>query len=334
MNYGFSKLEDAVRNTFSKQIILVIGDLMVDEYVTGQVSRISPEAPVPVLRYGKKSMEAGGASNVANNVHALGAGVAVSGLSADDFAGRWLRKHLYDMGIDVSGIIAEKNRDTIVKTRFATKGQQLLRVDNEITEEINANSRNAILAYLKEHISNFSAVILSDYKKGVLNSGEFVAEIIRICNENNVLVSVDSKSRNIEAFCGADFVKPNNLELAEAVGFAIKDEDSLNRAGEEYLIRSGAKALVVTKGAKGISLFRTNQDRRDFPAAEVQVYDVTGAGDTVISTITLGLASGLEISDAIILANLAAGKVISSVGTATIKNDELLQDVVRKKSSP
>ena len=234
----------------------------------------------------------------------------------------------------MSGIMAEKNRDTIVKTRFATKGQQLLRVDNEITEEINANSRNAILAYLKEHISNFSAVILSDYKKGVLNSGEFVAEIIRICNETNVLVSVASKSRNIEAFCGADFVKPNNLELAEAVGFAIKDEDSLNRAGEEYLIRSGAKALVVTKGAKGISLFRTNQDRRDFPAAEVQVYDVTGAGDTVISTITLGLASGLEISDAIILANLAAGKVISSVGTATIKNDELLQDVVRKKSSP
>ena len=268
MNYGFSKLEDAVRNTFSKQIILVIGDLMVDEYVTGQVSRISPEAPVPVLRYSKKSMEAGGASNVANNVHALGAGVAVSGLAADDFAGRWLRKHLYDMGIDVSGIIAEKNRDTIVKTRFATKGQQLLRVDNEITEEINANSRNTILAYLKEHISNFSAVILSDYQKGVLNSGEFVAEIIRICNENNVLVSVDSKSRNIEAFCGADFVKPNNLELAEAVGFAIKDEDSLNRAGEGYFIRSGAKALVVTKGAKGISLFRKNHERLDFSALE------------------------------------------------------------------
>ena len=124
------------------------------------------------------------------------------------------------------------------------------------------------------------------------------------------------------------------MELAEAVGFAIKDEDSLNRAGEEYLLRSGAKALVVTKGAKGISLFRRQQARLDFPAAEVQVYDVTGAGDTVISTITLGLASGLEFSDAIVLANLAAGKVISSVGTATIKNDELLQDVVRKKSSP
>ena len=135
----------------------------------------------------------------------------------------------------------------------------------------------------------------------------------------------------IEAFYGADFVKPNNLELAEAVGFAIKDEDSLNRAGEEYLIRSGAKALVVTRGAKGTSVFRTNQDRRDFPAAEVQVYDVTGAGDTVISTITLGLASGLEISDAIILANLAAGKVISSVGTAAIKQDELVKAIMREK---
>lgn len=301
MNYDFSKLEDAVRNKFSKQNILVIGDLMVDEYVTGQVSRISPEAPVPVLRYGKKSMEAGGVSNVANNVHALGAGVAVSGLAADDFAGRWLRKHLYDMGIDVSGIIAEKNRDTIVKTRFATKGQQLLRVDNEITEEINANSRNAILAYLKEHISNLSAVILSDYKKGVLNSSEFVAKIIKICNENNVLVSVDSKSRNIEAFYGADFVKPNNLELAEVIGFPIKDEEDLNQAGEDYLVRSGVKALVVTKGAKGISLFRKNHERLDFSAVEVQVYDVTGTGDTVISTIPLGLASGLDFSDAAVL---------------------------------
>lgn len=331
MSNIFSRLEDAIRNKFSKQNILVIGDLMVDEYVTGQVLRISPEAPVPVLRYRKKSMEAGGASNVANNVHALGARVAVAGLAADDFAGRWLRKHLYEMGIDISGIIAEQNRATIVKTRFATKGQQLLRVDNELTEEININSRNAILAYLKEHISRFSAVILSDYKKGVLSSGEFVEKITRICNENNVLISVDSKSRNIEAFKGADFVKPNNLELAEAVGFPIKDEEALNRAGEDYLLRSGAKALVVTKGAKGISLFRKNQGRLDFPAAEVQVYDVTGAGDTVISTITLGLASGLEFSDAIVLANLAAGKVISSVGTAIIKNDELLKDVMREK---
>lgn len=324
-----SNLESIIKNNFTEQNILVIGDLMVDEYVTGQVSRISPEAPVPVLRYSKKSMEAGGASNVASNVHALGAKVAVSGLAADDFAGRWLRKHLYGMGIDVSGIIVEQNRDTIVKTRFATKGQQLLRVDNEIIKEINICSRSAILSYLKERISGISAVILSDYKKGVLNSGEFVAEIIKICNENNVLISVDSKSRNIEAFKGADFVKPNNLELAEAVGFSINDEEALNRAGEEYLARSGAKALVVTKGAKGISLFRKNQERLDFPAVEVQVYDVTGAGDTVISTITLGLASGLDFSDAIILANLAAGKVISSVGTATIKNNELLEDIER-----
>lgn len=203
-----------------------------------------------------------------------------------------------------------------------------MRVDNEITEEINVNSRSDILAYLKAHILVFSAVILSDYKKGVLNSGEFVAEIIRICNENNVLISVDSKSRNIEAFKGADFVKPNNLELAEAVGFAIKDEDSLNRAGEEYLLRSGAKALVVTKGAKEISLFRRQQARLDFPAAEVQVYDVTGAGDTVISTITLRVASGLDFSDAIVLANLAAGKVISSMGTAAIKQDELIKAIV------
>ena len=142
---------------------------------------------------------------------------------------------------------------------------------------------------------------------------------------------MDSKSRNIEAFKGADFVKPNNLELTEAVGFPIKDEESLNKAGEDYLVRSGAKALVVTKGAKGISLFRKNHERLDFSAEEVQVYDVTGAGDTVISTITLGLASGLDFSDAIMLANLAAGKVISLVGTSTIKNNELLQDVVRKK---
>jgi len=316
-----------VQQEFKKKKVLVSCDLMVDEYVTGKVKRISPEAPVPVLNFKEKRLEVGGASNVANNLQALGAQVYVAGVAAEDEAGVWLRSRLASQGMHTEGIVPESNRPTSVKTRFATKGQQLLRMDNEVLGCIAEETQNQIIHYLKAHIQELDAVVLPDYKKGVLDSGSFVSEIIRICNEANTLVAVDSKSRNIEAFKNADFVKPNNLELEEAVGIKILDEDSLDEAGKAYLSKSGARRLVVTRGAAGISVFLPEQKRKDFASKAAQVFDVTGAGDTVISTLTLGMVSGLSMDEAVVLANLAASVVISKVGTVPIMNEELVRRI-------
>lgn len=317
---------ETIKSEFSKKNVLVLGDLMVDEYIVGSVSRISPEAPVPVLNFKNKSMKAGGACNVAANLRSLGANVFIAGIAAFDGVGIWLRDSLKKSGIETEGIVAE-NRPTIVKTRFATKNQQLLRMDNEITGVISDESAKNLLSYLEKNISNFNAVVLSDYSKGVLEDGNFVSAVIEICNKNGVFCSIDSKSRNLAPFKNADFVKPNNLELESAVGIKITDNESLDKAGKTYLEKSGARSLLVTRGADGISLFVPDEKRKDFPSKAVEVFDVTGAGDTVISTVTLAKISGLSIDESIRLANYAASVVISKVGTATVSQNELIKRI-------
>lgn len=324
------QFENKVNNEFPKKRVMVIGDLMVDEYIIGKVKRISPEAPVPVLNYKQSRREAGGASNVAHNLKNLGAKVSVIGVVGNDEAGKWLRKHLQEKGIEVKGIFLDESRPTSVKTRFATKGQQLFRVDNELSDSILSNMQEKIMNYLADELNDCDAVILSDYKKGVLNSEIFVKRLIQLCNQNSVLIAVDSKSRDIEAFKNADFVKPNNLELEEAVNIKITDMESLDCAGKAYLDISKAKALIVTRGAAGISVFLPQEERRDYVAQEAQVFDVTGAGDTVISTIALGMTSGLSIGDAVKLANYAASVVISKVGTSAVTAQELLERINEK----
>lgn len=325
----YVKIMEKLDHDFSQKKIMVIGDLMVDEYVTGEVSRISPEAPVPVLLYKEKKMVAGGAANVAANLNALGAAVKMVGIAANDIPGNWLRKSLESIGIDVTGIISIQDRPTVTKTRFSTNGQQLIRVDNEISDSINDDIQKRIIKYIQSNVGLLDGIVLSDYRKGLFSNSYFIQNIIDICNKNNIFVSIDSKSREIEAFKGADLVKPNNLELSAAIGIKIKDDESLEKAGRKYLQCSKTKALLVTRGAKGISLFREGIPREDYPSVEVQVYDVTGAGDTVISTVTLGILSGLCYSEAIVLANIAAGIVISSVGTAAVNINILHNNIMQ-----
>lgn len=324
------RLAGAVRTEFEKKRILVLGDLMVDEYILGKVGRISPEAPVPVLNYRGTERSAGGASNVALNMHAMGGKLSMAGVAGLDDGGIWLREFLRAASIDTEGIVAEENRMTTVKTRFATKVQQLLRVDREDSSPIQEITQTRMLDYMMRHISEWDAVVLSDYCKGVFENPDFVRKIIRMCNENHVIVTIDSKSRHIDAFENADFVKPNNLELENAVNIEINDTESLDRAGKAYLERSKAKSIIVTRGADGISIFERGSGRRDYASKAVQVFDVTGAGDTVISTITLGLASGLALDDAVVLANIAAGVVIGKRGTAVVTKEELLERLYEK----
>lgn len=318
---------DMLSDKIKTKTVLVLGDLMVDEYIIGSVHRISPEAPVPVLNYKERNSKAGGAANVAFNLNALGAKVIVAGVAAMDNCGVWLRTYLSDNNLDCSCIIEEEGRLTTVKTRFATKGQQLFRMDQENSDVITEETQRNLLFMISSRIHEIDGIVLSDYKKGVFNNPEFVKQIIQLANQHDVLVAIDSKSRNIQAFANVDFVKPNNLELEEAVGVRIVDDESLEKAGRIYLEKSGAKALVVTRGSKGISLFRKDCERKDFPAESVQVFDVTGAGDTVISTIALSMICGLGIEESIQLANLAAGIVISKMGTVPVHNKELLECV-------
>ncbi len=324
------RLVRAVQTGFAKQRILVLGDLMVDEYILGKVGRISPEAPVPVLNYRGTERSAGGASNVALNMHAMGGKLSMAGVAGLDDSGIWLREFLSAAAIDTEGIVAEDDRMTTVKTRFATKVQQLLRVDREDSRPIKERTQAQILDHMTRHISEWDAVVLSDYCKGVFENPDFVRRIIRICNDNHVIVTIDSKSRHIDAFENADFVKPNNLELENAVNIEISDLESLDRAGKVYLERSRAKSIIVTRGAEGISIFERGSRRRDYASKAVQVFDVTGAGDTVISTVTLGLASGLSLDDAVVLANIAAGVVIGKRGTAVVTKEELLERLYEK----
>lgn len=321
------KQERMIREDFRRLNVLIIGDVMVDEYVTGKVSRISPEAPIPVLNFKAVERIAGGASNVAYNVAELGGRVAMLGVLGDDAAGKWLLEHLQSRQIKTDGLVVETGRPTTIKRRFATKSQQLLRVDMENTEPIKAAAREKLLSMLEQAADSADAVILSDYQKGVLASADFVKQIIAVCKAHQLIVTVDSKSSEIAAFQHASFVKPNNLELEAAVGIKITDDKSLDAAGDYYLKKSGADALIVTRGANGISLFETGKQRRDYPSKAVQVYDVTGAGDTVISAATLGLTSGMTLEEAVILGNTAAGVVISKAGTVPITAEELIKEI-------
>ncbi|MDR1834500.1 MAG: PfkB family carbohydrate kinase [Fusobacteriaceae bacterium] len=318
------RLAQAVRSEFPKKNILVLGDLMVDKYTLGKVNRISPEAPIQILEYGESKLTGGGASNVTANLTALGATVDLAGTAARDEYGLWLRSAMRAAGVGTDCILEEAGRPTTLKERFATKSQQLLRVDREQSGDIKEETRNAILQYLREKLDAMDAVLLSDYRKGILSSPDFVKNIISLCREHRTPVTIDSKSPSISAFAGATFVKPNNLELEQAVNMKITDDESLDRAGKLYLETCGAQYLIVTRGAKGISVFSHDHPRQDFSSRALQVYDVTGAGDTVISTITLGIVSGLSIREATVLGNLAASVVVSKTGTATVSGEELL----------
>ncbi len=323
----YQNQEQMIKEGFPSIHTLILGDVMVDEYVTGKVSRISPDAPIPVFNYGSSKRIAGGASNVAHNVAKLGSSVSMMGIVGEDASGEWLREHLQKAQIDTSGLLSQNCRPTTVKRRFATKSQQLLRVDMEDASPVSAVIEEKWLELLEQKAAHIQAVIISDYKKGVLASPGFIKKVLHICEKHQIITAIDSKSPYIESFAGASFVKPNNLELEQAVGIKIKDEASLDAAGKCYLQRSQAKALLVTRGAKGISVFAQDRERMDYPSQAVQVYDVTGAGDTVISTVTLCAACGMPLEEAAVLGNAAAEIVISKVGTVPVTAQELLNKI-------
>lgn len=320
----FEAVLAALEQGFGRSRVLVVGDLILDRYLWGEVKRISPEAPVPVVRVLRESESAGGAANVAANLRGLGLAVTLIGVTGRDSAQAALRARLEVLGIE-SELIALAERGTITKTRIIGDHQQMLRIDAEQTGPLDPADREQLIATAQRQLEGgeVAALLLSDYAKGVLDEALCQA-LIECANRRQIPVLIDPKGRDFSRYHGAELITPNRAELAQATGASASDLDALYSAARDLVDELELERLVLTLSEHGMSLI----DRREIvhvPAVAKEVFDVSGAGDTVIATITAARVASLDPVDAAHLANLAAGVVVAKVGTVAIQREELLQ---------
>ncbi len=316
---------DLVEN-INQTEILIVGDIMLDRFIYGSVERISPESPVPILSIKRENFMLGGAGNTLSNIISLGAKGHILSVIGMDQDGERVKETANQQNIDTSGLFQYSDRPTIVKTRFLSGHQQLLRADLERIEDISAVMTEALLRKAKEIIGQVSAVILSDYGKGVLTQ-ELISGIIDIAKHKNVPILVDPKGTDYSIYKGADIVTPNKKELSDATnGMAVQTDEEVIKAANTLIKQSGIKSVVATRSQDGMSVVQTNKDSVHIrSAADIEVFDVSGAGDTVIATLAATLANGADIIKAASLANIAGSIVVAKVGTAPIRRDELLE---------
>lgn len=313
---------ETVRSGFHGRSLLVVGDLMLDRYLWGGVERVSPEAPVPVIRLDHKTHAVGGAANVAANLSALGCRVAVAGVVGMDEDGCQLLELLESLGVDISAVLLTADRPTTCKTRILGGRQQMLRFDVEQADELSPELKRRLLTRIEAQIPDSAAVILSDYGKGLLDDSVCRALISR-ARALSIPTFVDPKGLHYDKYAGCNMISPNRTELSAATSTPYSDLGLLLKKGQGLRSDLGISHLMVTLGELGITLVNSNGIRR-FPALSHEVFDVSGAGDTVIAVVAASVAAGLDLHDAMRLANLAAGIVISKVGTVPISRDELL----------
>ena len=305
-----------------KPNILVIGDLMIDHYLWGSCDRISPEAPVQVVNVKKESSVLGGAGNVINNLVTLGSVVDVISVIGNDSVANELKSLLEKIDVPTSNLVVENNRKTSKKSRLIASQQQVLRYDMESIDDINENSHKQIIQTLEKNIDKYSSIILSDYGKGVLTTN-LTKEIIKIANKNSIKVLVDPKGKDYSKYKGSYTLTPNKKEAMEATNIDIKDENSLIEALKSLKTQCELEVSLITLSEQGIAIF--DDELTIKPTVAREVYDVTGAGDTVIASIAFALGNNLDIKDAIYFANLAAGVVVGKIGSATTTLDEIYE---------
>ncbi len=321
LKIGLGKLESIFEGMKSKTI-MVIGDLMLDHYIWGNVERISPEAPVPVVDVQDEKYKLGGAGNVANNLLSLGASVIMSSVKGSDQQGDILLEILKENGIPIDRILTDTEKGTIVKTRIIAHTQQIARLDRENRSVISDGLRRNIVDAVRDASSSIEAVIISDYAKGVV-SRELIEDVVGITRKKDVLVCVDPKERNFPFYKDVNLITPNTKELSFGAGIKIESYQDLIQAANKIKSSLACETLLVTRGEHGMSLFDGDNDTIDIPTMARAVYDVTGAGDTVISCFTLALVSGATPREAAIIANTAAGLVVAEVGAASVPWDKL-----------
>lgn len=310
---------------FDGKRVLVVGDLMLDEHIWGTVGRISPEAPVMVVEVDSPESDCmpGGAANVANNIRALGGKAGIVGVIGDDEGGSILINSLKNAGVDVSGVFVDKNRPTTRKTRiWASHRHQVVRVDRESKRKISPSVAKKIIEYVNDCAGSIDAILISDYYKGVATR-EAVAAIIKAANESGKVSASNPKPKSVPYYAGIGVMTLNQSEAVASSGVEIDDISDVVKAGRKLLSITHCKNLVITRGGQGMSVFGENGDIVHIPAVESEVYDVAGAGDTVISALTLALSCGLDIASSATIANCAAGAVVRKVGVATTSVDEI-----------
>jgi len=328
------KLESILKR-FPRVKLLVVGDIMMDQSILGKVSRISPEAPVPVIIAEVENFNLGGAANVAHNIRSLGGVVSLCGIVGDDENGKKMYRRIAKRGIQTQGIFTEQGRQTTVKTRIIAHHphyQQLVRIDRETTDHPKTSTFRNLSKFLTEKMEDFDGVVFSDYGKGLLTR-KLIQTIISRARQSRKLIMVDPKVKNFFFFKGATVITPNTNEASEASRIPVTDQVSVEKIGRSLLKKLKCNALVITQGEKGMTIFEPHQKPYPVPTVAKEVYDVTGAGDTVIGTMALALGTGPHVSvkDAASLANYAAGIVVGKVGTAIVSSEELLK-VIREKS--
>jgi rfaE bifunctional protein kinase chain/domain len=332
---------------FPKAKILVLGDLILDEYVWGEVDRISPEAPVPVVWANKRTYVPGGAANVANNIRSLGGQVCLVGVTGQDKNNDILLQELKKRDIPHRGIFAESTRHTTLKTRIIATHQQVVRLDWENKEPLSQQANEKILMFIKKNIDDFDALVVEDYGKGVVNMN-LVKEVVSLARSKKKIVNVDPKEEHFQYYKGVTSITPNRKELENAVR-NLKINDNSNKfkinndrlftdkdidlAATQVLDYLNLESVLVTLGEHGMSLFERNKPVAHIPTVAQEVFDVSGAGDTVISCFTLALASGATKFEAALIANFAAGIVVGKVGTAVTDRKELLDKIASTKKS-
>ncbi|MBI2798835.1 MAG: D-glycero-beta-D-manno-heptose-7-phosphate kinase [Gammaproteobacteria bacterium] len=301
---------------------LVIGDVMLDRYVYGSVERISPEAPVPVLTIEREIAMPGGAGNVARNLATLGAKTSFGSVLGSDAAAADLTRIFATESLITPHLVIDPTRHTTVKTRFVGASQQLLRVDHEQREALNEVTQRALLKLIEELTTEHDVMILSDYDKGLLKGG-LAGGLISVARRAGIKVLVDPKGRDYSRYRGADILTPNRQELAEATGMATLDNNQVEAAARKLISEFDFGAVLATRGALGMALVQRDGPATHIPARVVEVFDVSGAGDTVIAVLAAAIAAGAPLLDAAVLANFAAGIVVAKLGTATCSLDEL-----------
>lgn len=318
-------------DSFHRVVVLVVGDVMLDRYWWGSVDRISPEAPVPVVRLERSTRACGGAANVAANIAGLSARPLLVGLIGDDEGGRELPGVLDEAGVSPEYLCRLEGRATTLKTRIVAHSQHVVRIDHENATPVSETEAQEIAAKIIELMPSAHVVLLSDYAKGLLGKS-LLREVIEEARRLKMPVLVDPKGRDYGRYAGATMLTPNRFEAAQVCGMDASDQAAIEAAGAQLLTQLGVEALLITQGEDGMTLFRVNEEPLHLSALARDVYDVTGAGDTVISTLSLALGAGADLAAAARLANMAARLAVEQVGT-TIITLEMLRRAIEESLS-
>ncbi len=325
MDIDIKRFDSFSQNASDKKIA-VLGDIMIDHYIIGRVSRISPEAPVPILECMKDEYRLGGAANVAYNISSLKAKTYLIGIVGDDSNKKVLLDLLKDKDIDSSLVVTDESRPTTIKSRITSKKQQIVRVDKEVTTPITKAIEDKIISNFKTIVHDIDAIIIEDYNKGLLTE-RVITSVIEIAKANNIIITVDPKVDNFFAYKGVTVFKPNLAELSSNMNHKIDNDRDLQAIAWKLFKEIKARYLVVTLGEKGMLIFEHDKNIFSLPTYAREVFDVSGAGDTVISTITLALTLTDSVLESAIIANHAAGVVCGKLGTSPTNWEEIRESV-------